>query len=196
MPGEENPFEHHSYRQGFIGLFPKLRKSGTLRYTLKRNIVRTYGDTMIRLHEQYLVDDQGHRTAAVVPIAEWEQILESLEELDDIRAYDEAKSSPSDPIPFEQAVSEITRRDAGLIYQLSIQNAGSRRQRVWRVKTMTVRDIAIRTIQQLPEDASWEDVQERINFVAGVRKGLRELDRGKGISHEKVKEEFAEWLSS
>jgi hypothetical protein len=61
---------------------------------------------------------------------------------------------------------------------------------------MTVRDIAIRTIQQLPEDASWEDVQERINFVAGVRKGLQELDRGKGISHEKVKEEFAEWLSS
>jgi hypothetical protein len=62
---------------------------------------------MIQLHEQYLVDDEGHRMAVVVPIAEWEQILELLEELDDIRAYDEAKSKPSDPIPFEQAVSEI-----------------------------------------------------------------------------------------
>jgi len=60
---------------------------------------------------------------------------------------------------------------------------------------MTTKEIALRTIEQLPEDASREDIQERINFVAGVRKGLRELDEGKGISHEKVKEEFAEWLT-
>ena len=60
---------------------------------------------------------------------------------------------------------------------------------------MTTKEIALRTIEQLPEDASREDIQERINFVAGVRKGLRELDEGKGISHEKVKEEFGEWLT-
>jgi len=54
---------------------------------------------------------------------------------------------------------------------------------------MTTKEIALKTIEQLPEDASWEDIQERINFVAGVRKGLRELDEGKGIPHDKVKEE-------
>ena len=51
---------------------------------------------------------------------------------------------------------------------------------------MTTKEIAIRNIQELPEDATWEDIQERINFVAGVRKGLRELDEGKGIPHELV----------
>jgi predicted transcriptional regulator len=56
---------------------------------------------------------------------------------------------------------------------------------------MTTKEIALKTIEQLPKDASWEDIQERINFVAGVRKGLRELDEGKGIPHDKVKEEFA-----
>jgi len=61
---------------------------------------------------------------------------------------------------------------------------------------MTTKEIAIRNIQELPEDATWEDIQERINFVAGVRKGLRELDEGKGIPHELVREEFKEWLSS
>ncbi|MFH1716888.1 MAG: hypothetical protein ABIF19_06020 [Planctomycetota bacterium] len=61
---------------------------------------------------------------------------------------------------------------------------------------MTSKEIAIKTIEQLPEDASWEDIQERINFVAAVRKGLRELDEGKGIPHEKVREEFAEWLTN
>jgi predicted transcriptional regulator len=60
---------------------------------------------------------------------------------------------------------------------------------------MSTKEIAIQTIRALPEDASWEDIQERINFVAGVRKGLRELDEGKGIPHDRVREEFAEWLT-
>ena len=61
---------------------------------------------------------------------------------------------------------------------------------------MTTKETAIKTLQELPDDVSWEDIQERINFMAGVRKGLRELDEGKGIPHERVKEEFAEWLSA
>ncbi|MHB9031214.1 MAG: hypothetical protein ACYC9O_20800 [Candidatus Latescibacterota bacterium] len=57
---------------------------------------------------------------------------------------------------------------------------------------MSNKEIAMRTIQDLPEDATWEDIQERINFLAGVRKGLCELDEGKGIAHERIKEEFTE----
>jgi hypothetical protein len=61
---------------------------------------------------------------------------------------------------------------------------------------MTIKEMAIKSIEELPEDATWEDIQERINFMAGVRKGLRELNQGKGIPHEKIREEFMEWLSS
>lgn len=61
---------------------------------------------------------------------------------------------------------------------------------------MTIKEIAMETIRQLPEDATWDDIQERINFVAGARKGLLELDEGKGIPYKKVKEEFAEWLTN
>jgi predicted transcriptional regulator len=60
---------------------------------------------------------------------------------------------------------------------------------------MTTKEIAIHTIEELSEDATWDDVQERINFVVGVRKGLRELDEGKGIPHDRVREEFAQWLA-
>ncbi|MHC1725082.1 MAG: hypothetical protein AB9866_03520 [Syntrophobacteraceae bacterium] len=62
---------------------------------------------MICFHTQYLVDQEGNRRAVVVPISDWQRIVEALEELDDIRAYDEAKRDPSDAIPFEQAVTEI-----------------------------------------------------------------------------------------
>jgi predicted transcriptional regulator len=61
---------------------------------------------------------------------------------------------------------------------------------------MTTKEKAIKIIQELPEDATWEDIQERIDFIAGVRKGLRELDEGKGISHEQVRDEFRKWLTS
>lgn len=60
---------------------------------------------------------------------------------------------------------------------------------------MSTKELAIRSLQELPEDATWEDVQERINFIAGVRRGLRELDEGKGIPHNRVREEFVEWLT-
>ena len=60
---------------------------------------------------------------------------------------------------------------------------------------MTTKEMALKTIERLPADVSWEDIQERINFVAAVRKGFRELDDGKGIPHDKVKEESAEWFT-
>jgi hypothetical protein len=60
---------------------------------------------------------------------------------------------------------------------------------------MTTKEIAIKIIQELPEDATWEDIQERVNFIAGVRKGLKELDEGKGLSNTQVKEDLKKWLS-
>ena len=62
---------------------------------------------MITVHEEYLVDEAGNRRAVVLPLAAWQQIKEELEELEDIRAYDEAKAQPSEPVPFEQAIREI-----------------------------------------------------------------------------------------
>lgn len=64
---------------------------------------------MITVHEEYLVDEAGKRKAVVLPLAVWQQIKEDLEELDDIRAFDEAKAQPSEPVPFEQAMREIKK---------------------------------------------------------------------------------------
>ncbi len=62
---------------------------------------------MNTFHEQYLTDKEGNRMAVVLPITTWKQILEALEEMDEIREYDEARRDSSETIPFEQAVSEI-----------------------------------------------------------------------------------------
>ncbi|HRU06449.1 MAG TPA: hypothetical protein P5137_11830 [Candidatus Brocadiia bacterium] len=62
---------------------------------------------MLSLHPRYLTDDQQRRQAVVLALDEWQKVLEDLEELDDIRAYDAAKADPQEAIPFEQAVREI-----------------------------------------------------------------------------------------
>ena len=64
---------------------------------------------MLKIHEEYVVDGDGKKKAIVVSMTEWQKILEALEELDDIKAYDAAKSKPSNPIPFEKAIEEIQK---------------------------------------------------------------------------------------
>ena len=65
---------------------------------------------------------------------------------------------------------------------------------------MTAKEIAIRTIQDLPENVTWEDIQERVRltagFIAAVRNGLRELDAGKGIPHPQIRDEVRGWVSA
>ena len=43
----------------------------------------------------------------LLPFSQWKRIVEALEELDDIRAYDVAKAGSAETLPFEQAVCEI-----------------------------------------------------------------------------------------
>ena len=69
----------------------------------------TGGDlkAMTRVKERFVVDEDGNRTEVVLPIKDYEKILEELEELESIRAYDAAKASDNESIPAEQAFSEI-----------------------------------------------------------------------------------------
>jgi len=60
---------------------------------------------------------------------------------------------------------------------------------------MSIKEIALKTIRELPENVEWDDILDRMLFVSGIEKGLRELDDGQGIPFNKVKEELKEWIS-
>jgi hypothetical protein len=57
--------------------------------------------------EQFVVDESGNKTPVLPAIERYSELLEAQEELESIRAYDEAKSSNDEVIPFAQAVKEI-----------------------------------------------------------------------------------------
>jgi hypothetical protein len=57
--------------------------------------------------EQFVVDESGNRTAVLLDVERYMELLEAQEELESIRAYDEAKSPGDEAVPFSQAVKEI-----------------------------------------------------------------------------------------
>jgi hypothetical protein len=73
-------------------------------------ILTIRGEIMVTLHPEYVVDEQQRRKAVLLPLAEWDLIIEDLEDLDDIRAFDTAKADSQETVPFEQAVREIQGR--------------------------------------------------------------------------------------
>jgi PHD/YefM family antitoxin component YafN of YafNO toxin-antitoxin module len=62
---------------------------------------------MGKLKERYLVDEHGNQVGVLLEIAEYRRMLEELEELASIKAYDKAETSKDEAIPLEQAISEI-----------------------------------------------------------------------------------------
>lgn len=65
---------------------------------------------MLIPNEQYLVGAEGNRIKVVLDLADNQRLLAALEELDELRAYDEAKASGDEVIPLEQAIAEIERK--------------------------------------------------------------------------------------
>jgi hypothetical protein len=52
---------------------------------------------------------KGQKISIVLDVKDYEKLLDDLEELDSIRAYDAAKQSGETPVPFGQAIQEIER---------------------------------------------------------------------------------------
>ena len=59
---------------------------------------------------------------------------------------------------------------------------------------MSDKQLILNSIERLPEDASLEVIAERVGFLAAVRKGLDQIERGQTIPHNEIKRQLASWL--
>ena len=57
-----------------------------------------------------------------------------------------------------------------------------------------VKDEVKKMIQNMPEETSVEDIMAELYFRYQVDEGLKQLDEGRGISHEEVEKRMAKWL--
>jgi predicted transcriptional regulator len=60
---------------------------------------------------------------------------------------------------------------------------------------MSDKQLAIDTIRQLPDNTSMEEISRPLEFLAAIRKGLDQVDRGETVPHDEVKRQLASWLS-
>ena len=51
------------------------------------------------------------------------------------------------------------------------------------ISAMTTKERVLQAVQSLPDDASIEDVMERLLFLAKIETGLRQADAGQTIPH-------------
>ena len=59
---------------------------------------------------------------------------------------------------------------------------------------MSTKEIVQDILQKLPENVSLREVAREIEFVAGVRQGLAEIERGERIPIEDIERELPSWV--
>jgi predicted transcriptional regulator len=59
---------------------------------------------------------------------------------------------------------------------------------------MANKEIIRDLLQRIQDDASPEDIAEELQFIAGVRQGLSELDNGDSVPIEEVENELPSWV--
>ncbi|MBI1821265.1 MAG: hypothetical protein HY036_00445 [Nitrospirae bacterium] len=57
-----------------------------------------------------------------------------------------------------------------------------------------VKQQVIKLIRSMPDNVTVDDVMGELYFKLQVDAGLKELDEGKNVPHEKVEKKFSKWL--
>ena len=63
---------------------------------------------MLKVHPQYIKDANGNQSMVILPAKEFDAIMEVIEDMEDVRLYDEAKKNDDgERIPMEEAFKMI-----------------------------------------------------------------------------------------
>jgi PHD/YefM family antitoxin component YafN of YafNO toxin-antitoxin module len=72
---------------------------------------------MVTVHPQYISDSEGKKISVILPLEEYNVLMEELEELEDIRLYDEAKKSEEPSVPLDDAFRLIESKRRKDVYE-------------------------------------------------------------------------------
>ncbi len=64
------------------------------------------------IHAQYIVDGNGKRVSVVLPVKDYESMLDKIDELEDIRIYDEVKAKNEKSILLEDYIKKRNKKHA------------------------------------------------------------------------------------
>ena len=62
-------------------------------------------------------------------------------------------------------------------------------------QSMTTKESVLRTIRELPDDASLEEILDAVLLRMKVERGRQQIRDGQCLTHGEVKERLAKWLT-
>lgn len=60
---------------------------------------------------------------------------------------------------------------------------------------MSIKELVIEKIKEMPETSTFEEIEERIHFMSGVQKAIDSVDSGKSYSTDQVRKKIKEWTT-
>lgn len=60
---------------------------------------------------------------------------------------------------------------------------------------MSTKEAVLDVVRRMPEDVTLEDIMEELYVRRRIADSERELDEGRGIPHDQVKQRLAKWLA-
>ena len=61
---------------------------------------------------------------------------------------------------------------------------------------MTPKQKALQSLATLPEDSTYEEVQQEVRILAALEEAERDIATGRVVSHDEVKRRLAAWTSN
>ena len=61
-------------------------------------------------------------------------------------------------------------------------------------RMQSVKQNALKVIEQLPDESSFEDIMEKLLFLQKVEEGLEDIRQDRVTTHDEVKKRLARWL--
>lgn len=58
---------------------------------------------------------------------------------------------------------------------------------------MTRKDLMHKVVDQLPDEADWDEAIDRLLYIKGIERGLADVKAGKTISHEELLKRIETW---
>lgn len=61
---------------------------------------------------------------------------------------------------------------------------------------MTTKELVMKALNDLPDDAAIEDAMERLLLLAKIERGIQQADAGETILHAEVKQRVSKWTGN
>ena len=58
---------------------------------------------------------------------------------------------------------------------------------------VTKKDLMHKVVDQLPDEADWDDAIDRLLYIEGIERGLADVKAGRVISHEELLKQIETW---